>query len=268
MTSTGAGTPVQSSNDAAPCATSTSRPSTTVAPGGRAAAACAVSRRRRGRQVDEGLARARLDEQLVPHGRRVHDEVGARSRPAASRRCARRPRPWRRATRAPRATRPPRRRRRRSAAARAAGGRSRAAASVLEPSTRPSRNTSVFTDSTPASTSSQSATTASLCGVVTFAPAKPSATRPRTASSSRVGRDVERHVGPVERERREGGVLHPRRERVRPGARAAPTSVSSRIGRPITQRSTPRYGRGACRAQLRSRSRTRRPWRRTPTRSP
>ena len=56
--------------------------------------------------------------------------------------------------------------------------------SVLEPSTRPSRITSVLTDSTAPSTSSQSATTASLCGVVTLAPRKPSATSPRTASSS------------------------------------------------------------------------------------
>ena len=40
---TGAGTPVQSSNDAAPCATRTSSPVTTVAPDRRAAAAVAVS---------------------------------------------------------------------------------------------------------------------------------------------------------------------------------------------------------------------------------
>src|SRR5581483_1331733 len=43
ITSTGAGIPVHSSNDAAPCATSTSRPSTTVAPAARAARAVAVS---------------------------------------------------------------------------------------------------------------------------------------------------------------------------------------------------------------------------------
>ena len=43
MTSTGAGTPVQSSNDAAPWATRTSSPSTSSLPAARAAAACAVS---------------------------------------------------------------------------------------------------------------------------------------------------------------------------------------------------------------------------------
>ena len=50
--------------------------------------------------------------------------------------------------------------------------------------TRPSRITSVLTDSTPPSTSSQSSATARLCGVVTLAPRKPRATSPRTASSS------------------------------------------------------------------------------------
>ena len=43
MTSTGAGVPVQSSNAAAPCATSTSSPSITRAPAARAAAPVAVS---------------------------------------------------------------------------------------------------------------------------------------------------------------------------------------------------------------------------------
>ena len=43
ITSSGAETPVQSSNDAAPCRTSTSRPSITVAPASRAARAVAVS---------------------------------------------------------------------------------------------------------------------------------------------------------------------------------------------------------------------------------
>src|SRR4029078_7063770 len=43
MTSTGAETPVQSSNDAAPCATSTSSPLTTREPDSAAAAAVAVS---------------------------------------------------------------------------------------------------------------------------------------------------------------------------------------------------------------------------------
>src|SRR6478609_5599285 len=43
ITSTGAATPVQSSNEATPCATSTSRPPTTVAPASRAVLAVAVS---------------------------------------------------------------------------------------------------------------------------------------------------------------------------------------------------------------------------------
>src|SRR4029079_3275112 len=43
ITSTGAGTPVQSSNEATPCARSTSRPPTTAAPASRAAPAVAVS---------------------------------------------------------------------------------------------------------------------------------------------------------------------------------------------------------------------------------
>ena len=43
----------------------------------------------------------------------------------------------------------------------------------------------MFTDSP--SASSQSAATASLCGIVTFAPAKPSATSPATACSSPSG---------------------------------------------------------------------------------
>src|SRR3954468_9464026 len=43
ITSTGAGTPVHTSNDAAPCATRTSRPSTTRAPRSWAARAVAVA---------------------------------------------------------------------------------------------------------------------------------------------------------------------------------------------------------------------------------
>ena len=65
-----------------------------------------------------------------------------------------------------------------------------AAPSVDDPSTRPSATTSVFTDPAAAATSSSSSqwsVTCSLCGIVTFAPAKPVATRPRTASPSRSG---------------------------------------------------------------------------------
>ena len=75
MTDTGADTPVQSSNEAAPCATSTSSPSSTRAP----ARGCRVRRRRaRVRQIDERLPRSELDEHLVAHRRRVDDEVGGR----------------------------------------------------------------------------------------------------------------------------------------------------------------------------------------------
>src|SRR5205807_3960431 len=49
MTSTGASTPVHASNDAAPCATRTSRPSITRAPA--ASAACAVAVRGYGRST-------------------------------------------------------------------------------------------------------------------------------------------------------------------------------------------------------------------------
>ena len=67
MTSTGAGTPVQSSNDAAPCATRTSSPSTSSEPAARAAAACAVSPpSARYGEVDHDLSRARLERAARP----------------------------------------------------------------------------------------------------------------------------------------------------------------------------------------------------------
>ena len=56
------------------------------------------------------------------------------------------------------------------------------AASVEKPCSRPSRRTSVFTDGRPAPTSSAAAV---LCGAVTFAPEKPSAANPVTASAVR-----------------------------------------------------------------------------------
>ena len=56
--------------------------------------------------------------------------------------------------------------------ARVASIPARISRSVLKPSTRPSRKTSVLTASP--SASSHAATTACLCGIVTFAPAKPS----------------------------------------------------------------------------------------------
>ena len=101
--------------------------------------------------------------------------------------------------------------------------------SVLKPSTRPSRKTSVFTASP--SASSQAATTACLCGIVTFAPAKPSARSAATAATDVL--DVERGVVPVEAARGERGVLHARRQRLRDrddrGARrASSTAVAVR----------------------------------------
>ena len=57
MTSTGAGTPVHSSNAAAPCATSTSSPSTTRCAGGLGRT---CRRSARVRQIDEGLAGGKL----------------------------------------------------------------------------------------------------------------------------------------------------------------------------------------------------------------
>ena len=176
-------------------------------------AACAVSPpSARYGEVDHDLSRARLEEQLVLDRRRVHDELGASVRGGHS------PEREKTSTVAPRdsssaihaVAAPPA-----PTTAALAGRRSpRAAVSVLEPSTRPSRITSVFTDSTSPSTSSQSATTACLCGVVTFAPAKPSATRPRHRLLEQLGRYAERHVRVVERAGGERGVLHPGRERV------------------------------------------------------
>ena len=76
MTATGAATPVQSSKLLAPCRTSASSPSITSQPAARGrpderGLGVAVSVR----EVDDGLARARLDEEPVAHGRRVHDQV-------------------------------------------------------------------------------------------------------------------------------------------------------------------------------------------------
>ena len=73
MTSIGAATPVQSSNEAAPCASSTSRPDDDARSGS------ARGRSRGGlgiREVDERLVRCELDEHVVAFGRRVDDQIG------------------------------------------------------------------------------------------------------------------------------------------------------------------------------------------------
>ena len=82
MTSSGAGTPVQSSNDAAPCATSTSRPSSTRAPAARAASAPSQTRGRAGRPASGpgGARRAPASRTGVA----LTTQVGIRRRAAAS----------------------------------------------------------------------------------------------------------------------------------------------------------------------------------------
>src|SRR5207302_10049839 len=175
ITGTGAGTPVQSSNDAAPCATSTSRPSSTRAPA--RTAASAVADRGYGRSTSvcpgptssstssrTGVAFTTRSASLTSGGHALRREntraCGSASRNAAA------------APPSPTIT------------GRSASSPARIAASVEKPCSRPSRRTSVFTDGRPAPTSSA---TAVLCGAVTFAPEKPSAANPVTASASRSG---------------------------------------------------------------------------------
>ena len=183
-------------------------PSITSQPAARAAATSAVSPSpRRVGELDHRLPRDRL--RRAARRARASRSRSGRSprRRAASRRGARR-RACRRAARARASSiAPPAP----ITHARFASIPARISRSVLKPSTRPSRKTSVFTASP--SASSHAATTACLCGIVTFAPAKPSVRSAR----DRLDRvlDVERRVVPVEPGRREGGVLHQRRERVR-----------------------------------------------------
>ena len=151
--------------------------------------------------------RAELDEDLVALGR-VHDQVGVvdDGRPVGS---PREP---------PRVRAAPGRGGRPAAVSEDDGplrrGAATIAASVDAPSIPPARTTSVFTDS--GLPGPQRRAAACLCGLVTFAPTKPSAPRPaRVGQAVRRGR--ERHVRPVEPERGEGRVLHSRRERVLDG---------------------------------------------------
>ena len=75
MTSTGAARPVQSSNAAAPCARSTSRPGTTSRAGPARGSCC---RRLGVREIDERLAGVELDHDGVSFRGRVDHEVGVR----------------------------------------------------------------------------------------------------------------------------------------------------------------------------------------------
>ena len=80
--------------------------------------------------------------------------------------------------------------------------------------------------------SSASASAASLCGIVTFAPAKPAAPSARDRLGEQLGRDRQQLVAPVaEAERRQRGVVHRRRAAVaRPasrGRRGASRALSS-----------------------------------------
>ena len=218
MAASGAANAVQRSNEAAPWRSSMSRPSTTSAqPAARAAATSASAPVREIGEIDDLLLGARngglvLDRRRVDERRRsppsrrpagiaaaLHCHVGARRLERLDAASAEPPRP------------------RTSAAARAPRtGSSTATPSVHEPSTRPSREDErvhrLCTLAT-SSTSSQSSITAFLCGIVTFAPAKPGSCNPVHRIGKPLGGRGERHVGPVEPERREGRVLHRRRER-------------------------------------------------------
>ena len=211
ITSTGAGTPVQSSNDAAPWRDEHLEPVDHRRAG--RARRRAPSRVSRVRQVDERLALAQLDEHLVAHRRRVDDEVGSRATSGGQS-------PRRENTRA-------------LAAARAANAARGAAVADDRPAARTSSSARIaasvlVADDAPvlerracsptsASASSHERAAASLCGAVTFAPAKPSGREPAHRLLEPLRRDVERDVRPVEPARRERRVLHARRERVRDG---------------------------------------------------
>ena len=250
ITSTGAGTPVQSSNDAAPCATSTSRPPTTRRAG------CPRGVRGRAvrvRQLDERLSPRELDEHLVPlaasrgrRGRRRSPSGGQSPRREKTRACGSASRNAAAEPPSPTIT------------GRSAGSPSRIAASVVSPCTSPVPDHERVHGRQPARRRARRRP--SLCGAVTFAPANPSATSPRTRLLEPLRRHVERDVRAVERERRERGVLHPRRERV--------------LDRMPEQGDEPRpardHGATLCCSNTSvtsSRTRTRRPSRGTPTRS-
>src|SRR5262249_10970753 len=177
ITSSGASTPVQRSKEAAPCRTSTSSPSITVAPPARAASAVALSGYGRSTSVWPSRSSNSTSSRTgVACTTRSAARTSGGQSPRREKTCA----PGRAAANARAAPPPP------TITGRSNERPSSTAASVLVPITRPSSKTSVFTDS--ASASSQRAAAASLCGAVTFAPAKPAAASPRSASCRRSGR--------------------------------------------------------------------------------
>ena len=94
-------------------------------------------------------------------------------------------------------------------------------------------------------------TTARLCGVVTFAPGKPSATQPAHRVLEPLRRDAERTYAKSSASAAKAAFCIRGESEPTFGSRSSPTSSSCRRSR-----------------VSRSRSRTRRPWRRTPSRWP
>ena len=189
--------------------------------------------------------------------------------------------------------RAPRRRRRGSRGRSAGTPRPRTAASVLSSPRRGRRRRRACSPSVDVGVSTvvAAATTARLCGIVTFAPAKPSARararRPPAAPARRRAATYAQSSAT----RRERRVLHPGRERVRDRVAEQPDEpvvavitnacVSGTHGQSLgavrgSQRVAAAVRGSLCfgNTELRlprfscSRSRTRRPWRRTRPRSP
>ena len=221
------------------------------------AAACAVSRPSGIGEVDERLARARARTSTSSRpGVALTTRSARRRSRAASRRGARRRSPGCRAPRAPRSRRLPRRPR-----------RSRPALSALDLVERLGVGARADHASVPddervhrvgalgdSSSSWQNAITLVLCGVVTFAPAKPRATSPATASPSRCAVDAAAARTPSRaRARRTRRSASAATATARPGRRAARRASSSPRSRPPAQyrcqaraRAGARHRKGCC----------------------
>src|SRR5579862_1204121 len=171
-TATGAGTPVQSSNDAAPCAASTSSPSSTRAPAASAASAVAVRGYGRSTSVCPSCnSNSTSSRTGVAWTTRSASPTSGGHSPCREKTLACGS-AWRKAAAAPPSP--------------TIAGRSRLDTSsrIAASVEKPSRPTRVFTDGRSLPTIRAAAC---LCGDVTFAPANPAATSPRIASSSRSG---------------------------------------------------------------------------------